>query len=117
MNEALWHIVIVLFFVWATTGFVWMAFLTVMKLEQHLHELRWYHLMWAYPFAAVFIVLDFAFRVTFGTVMFLDLPGRDTLLFTHLCKRHRNEDTWRGRMARFWCAKFLNPFNSSGRHC
>lgn len=113
----IWHLFVFLFGVWAIMGIVWVAFLTVMKMKEHLAELRWFHLMWVYPFAAIFILLDAAFRLTFGTVMFLDLPDHDTLLFTALCKRHKGEDSWRGRMARFWCANFLNPFDPSGRHC
>jgi hypothetical protein len=113
----MWVVLWYAFVVWAIMGSVWIFYLAVMKLKQHLAELRWYHLMWAYPFAAVFIVVDFLFRITFGTVMFLDLPDRDTLLFTGLCKAHKNEETWRGRLARFWCRTYLNPFDPSGRHC
>ena len=89
----------------------------MMMLKEHLAELRWFHLVWAYPFAAAFIVLDFLFRVTFGTVMFLEFPSKDTLLFTGLCKEHKLEESWRGRLARFWCKNFLNPFDPSGKHC
>lgn len=110
-------ILVVLFCAWLATGIVWVSFLAVMTLKAHLSELRWFHLMWAYPFAAVFIVLDFLFRATLGTVMFLELPSGDTLLFTALCKKHKLEQSWRGRQARFWCRNFLNPFDPSGRHC
>jgi hypothetical protein len=111
-----WWLVKWLFFAWLITGLVWVSFLAVMELKAHLAILQWYHKMFAFPFAAAFIVIDALFRFTFGTAMFLELPNKDTILFTGLCKSHIAEDSWRGRLARFWCRRFLDPFDEGG-HC
>ena len=73
---------------------------------------------WVYPFAipTVAIMLPFYFllNITLGSLLFLELPK--TLQFTSRVNRHIRENSWRGKQARFWCDKFLDPYEEGG-HC
>jgi hypothetical protein len=72
-------------------------------------ELSTYWLVMLLPLAVVGLLLDVAFNLTFGTVMYLELPRE--LLFTARCQRHFRGERWRQRLAAFW-AKQLNAFDS-----
>ena len=53
------------------------------------------------PLALIGVVLDFAFNMTFGTIMFREVPHE--LLFTSRVKRHFRESNGRRlRLAGFW---------------
>lgn len=60
------------------------------------------------PAALLGLVLDVAFNVIFGTIVFRELPRE--WLFTSRCRRHIQGAGSRQRMARWW-AKQLNPFD------
>jgi hypothetical protein len=60
------------------------------------------------PVAFVGLVLDAAFNLTFGTVMFRELPHE--LLFSSRVQRHVRSGGKRSRLARFW-ARQLNTFD------
>lgn len=64
------------------------------------------------PFAALYLV-DVAFNVTAGSVLFLRVPHE--LTFTKRCDESLPDPGWRGKLARFVCSKFLNPFDPD--HC
>ena len=61
-----------------------------------------------YPLAAFGLALDVAFNLTFGTVMFVELPRE--WLFSHRVQRHVTSDGWRLSLALFF-AKQLNVFD------
>src|SRR5688572_8958618 len=61
-----------------------------------------------YPLAIVGLVIDAAFNVVFGSLMFRELPRE--LLFTSRCQRHARGDGSRQRLALWW-AKQLNQFD------
>jgi hypothetical protein len=61
------------------------------------------------------LVLDVAFNFTVGTVLFLRLPKVRRPTFTQRCKDHLEDEDFRGRMARFVCDGWLNPFEAG--HC
>jgi hypothetical protein len=65
------------------------------------------------PWAVVGLLLDVAFNVTFGTLMFRELPRE--LLFTSRVQRHYMTDGSRGRMAAFW-ARQLNQIDATHIH-
>jgi hypothetical protein len=77
------------------------AFVAVMHARARRAELTVYWKINLWPLAAIAFVLDVAFNVTFGTLMYLELPRE--CLFTTRCKRHfRGEEGWRQRLAVFW---------------
>lgn len=86
------------------------AFVAVMhaKAMRERGDLRTYWLVMLLPLAAVGLVLDCAFNLTFGTLMFRELPRE--LLFTSRCKRHFRGDGRRKRLAGWW-ARQLNTFD------
>lgn len=64
---------------------------------------------------AVALVLDFLFNALVGSVAFLELIELRRPLFTHRCKKWMASMTWRGRLARWVCEGWLNPFQDN--HC
>jgi len=61
--------------------------------------------------ALVGVVLDFAFNITFGWLMFLETPTGRGWLFSHRVQHHFLHSTgWRGDLAEFW-ARNLNVFD------
>lgn len=60
------------------------------------------------PLAAVGLVLDLAFNVVFGTIMFRELPRE--LLFSSRVQRHVRNGGKRFGLASFW-ARALNTFD------
>lgn len=58
--------------------------------------------------AVIASVLDFAFNVVAGTLMFVELPHE--IMFTQRTKRHVSDEGWRGSVARFW-ARNLNQIS------
>lgn len=68
-----------------------------------------------YSILAVGVVLDAAFNVTVGSALFLEPPNLRRPLFTARCKAHLEDEGWRGRIARFVCDGWLNPFQPG--HC
>ena len=60
------------------------------------------------PLALAGLILDAAFNLTFGTVLYRELPRE--LLFTARCKRHIAGEGSRQRMAAFW-QRQLNQFD------
>jgi hypothetical protein len=67
-----------------------------------------YWLVILFPLVLIGLALDVAFNVTFGTLLYRELPRE--LLFTARCKRHFRGDGSRKRMADWW-AKQLNQFD------
>jgi hypothetical protein len=59
-----------------------------------------------YPMAALGILLDAVFNLTFGLVMFAELP-REFLFSTKVERHFRTSEDWRHKLALFW-AKQLN---------
>jgi hypothetical protein len=62
------------------------------------------------PLGVIGLVLDFAFNVTFGTAMFVELPRE--LLFSARVQRHYLKGD---RLARWWAVQ-LNTFDPSHIH-
>lgn len=60
------------------------------------------------PLTVGALVLDVLFNLTFGTLLYLELPRE--LLFTTRCKRHIEGEGRRYRMAAFW-QRQLNQFD------
>lgn len=84
------------------------SFVAIMHARSKRQELSLYWKVMLYPLAAIGLVLDVAFNVVFGSLMFLELPRE--LLFTSRCKRHFRGHGRGQRLAAFW-AKQLNQFD------
>lgn len=61
------------------------------------------------------LVVDVAFNVTVGTLLFLDLPELRRLTFTMRCKKWMSRPGRRGDIARYVCESWLNPAEPG--HC
>jgi hypothetical protein len=60
------------------------------------------------------LLIDVSYNLTFGCLLFLELPRTWTL--TSRCDSHLKETTWRGSLARWFCSNLLDPFQAGG-HC
>lgn len=73
----------------------------------------------AYPFAvSIFVLgvlLDLVVNLVIFTILFLEIPQH--WLVTKRLASHKPHNTWRGKLARWICETFLNPFDPTGDHC
>lgn len=69
------------------------------------------------PFFVVGYLYDVIFNITYGTLMFLQLPKADALtLSTRMKNLIKNEpDSWRGKFAIFICKYLVEPWDPN--HC
>lgn len=88
------------------------SYVLVMHAKRILDEGAKLSLFWRVnlvPWLAVGLVLDVAFNLVAGTLMFAELPRE--WLFTTRAERHfRHSDGWRLKIAQFW-ARTLNVFD------
>lgn len=87
------------------------SFVLVMRAKRLMRdggELSLFWLVNVLPWAAVGIALDIVFNATAGTLMFFELPRQ--LMFTSRVKKHKNDEDWRGDIARWW-QKQLNQID------
>ena len=68
----------------------------------------------AIPIIVAGYALDVAVNATFFTALFLEAPHELTV--TDRLKRHIADNTWRGRIARWFARELLDTFDPSGRH-
>ena len=68
-----------------------------------------------FPIAVVGVLLDITFRWTIGVILLADI--RPCWMFTTVLQAHIKKDTWRGKVARFFCRHLLDQFDPSGSHC
>lgn len=69
----------------------------------------------AYSILFIAVILDGLFNVTFGSIVFLEPPEIKRLMFTARCAKWREDKGWRGKIARWVCDGWLNPFEEG--HC
>jgi hypothetical protein len=55
------------------------------------------------PPVIFFGLLDIVFNITFGTLMFLELPSFHLITFSKRCEHHMGENNWRGSIANAYC--------------
>jgi hypothetical protein len=92
---------------WFAVHWAYVAIMAARKVE-----LTLYWKVVLYPLAVIGLVLDVAFNLTFGTVMYVEIPRE--LLFTARCRRHKRGDGWRKNLAEWFCHN-LNAFYPG--HC
>jgi hypothetical protein len=68
-----------------------------------------------YPLLLVGLILDFLCNMLVFTVIMIEIPQE--LLVTTRLSRHICNDTWRGKIAKWFCVNLLDQFDPSGKHC
>lgn len=116
----------ILVFLFLAMFFTWGMYLAVMNLIQSKHKLTLAAKFFAYPLAAIGIIMDFLINIIVGTLLFLDLP-REFLLTARLQRYLDDLDNltepakglrnWRHSAALWICTNLLDPFDSRGYHC
>lgn len=96
---------------------LWTMYLAVMNLKRRRDEgtLPNAAKVLGYPILVVGLLLDFLFNAVIGTVLFLEFPQE--LLFTARVSRHKKSAGYKGRLAVWFCANLLDPFDPRGHHC
>ncbi len=98
--------------------FIYRAVMWLKRGETALRRKGGIVLIVAWFFVAIAYVLDMAYTLIWGTLMFLDLPRE--LTFTARLKRYQRDISYalfQRRLADFFCEELLNPYDPSGRHC
>lgn len=95
---------------------LWVFFLAVMHLQERRDAgtLGPVAYKLGVPVLIVGYALDFAVNVVVMTVVLLEPPHETTV--TARLRRHRDNATWRGSLARWVGTQLLDPFDPSGRH-
>lgn len=91
---------------WLAVHWAFVAVMHANAVRKH-GSLTVYWVVMLLPLAIIGLALDVAFNLTFGTLMYFELPRE--LLFTTRCKRHFHGHGRRQRLAEFW-ARQLNQF-------
>jgi hypothetical protein len=81
------------------------AFVAIMHAKAIRSELTLYWRVMLWPLALIGLVLDVAFNVVFGSIMFREIPRE--LLFTSRVQRHAAA----GSALALWWARQLNQFD------
>jgi hypothetical protein len=92
----------------------WLFYLAIMSLRRKKNDLSLTAKILAYQLLPAGLILDTLFNWLVGTICFVEFPRE--CLFTARCDRWLKAITWRGKVARFWCRNFLDPFQDEG-HC
>ena len=71
-----------------------------------------------YVWVGFFILSDILFDVTYGTIVFMELPHYERLTLTarlrHIIQT-RSKDSWRWKLAVFFCYHLIEPWDYN--HC
>ncbi len=95
----------------------WGGFVLAMALKRakKANKLNFWTKLLGYPFTIFFIILDFLFNLTFGSLLFLKWP--QDLLFTPRLDRYIRGEGWRKRLSLGICKTLLDSFDPDGDHC
>ena len=93
----------------------WVYYLAMMVLKRHHKNLSGGSKFLGYQALAVGLALDVLLNIFVATIIFLDPPRE--WLFTNRLKRCKHRTDFRGKLARLFCEKMLDPFDPSGTHC
>jgi len=98
--------------------FTWGGYLSIMHLKSARDQgrLTFGAKILGYPWLAIGLVADVLFNVIVGSLLFLEPPRE--LLFTSRVSRLNDSNSWRGKLARWFCRELLDPFDpDSDGHC
>lgn len=106
---------------YATMLVTWTFYLALMSVKKEYERLKKenkdftiYQKVFLIPMAFLGYISDVCMNLFVGTVSFFELPKE--LLFTSRCQRHLNKDNRQGKVARFFCKEYLDPYDDGG-HC
>lgn len=116
MSEIVFQILITIASAYLLIAFVHVSYIYVVSLQaaRKKNKLHWFVYLFAIPTIVFMLPFYWLLNISLGSLLFLEFPR--SLAFTKRCQRHMNDDTWRGKLARFWCKNFLDPFEDGG-HC
>lgn len=104
------------------TFFLWFLFATLMRLRDKREKFlkrswQWWMIsLVGYPLLVVGYPYDVAYNLTYGTLMFWQLPRRWEWTFTSRLQRLvHDRKTWRGAEARWLCRYLVEPWDAD--HC
>ena len=97
---------------------LWLFYLAVMSLHraQLAGTLSKPALYFGYPILAVGLVLDLIVNIFVASPVMLDLP-RELTVSDKMSRLIKSNSPWRRKGACWFCEKFLDVFDPSGRHC
>lgn len=102
------------------TSFVYVWYLGMARLniarKENPEKLTKTVIFFALPFALIGLVADALFNIVIGTVLFLELPEFDRILFTARISKWANKSGYRKPLARWFCLQ-LDKFDWRGKHC
>ncbi|QWT46904.1 hypothetical protein [Azospira inquinata] len=96
----------------------WVLFLACAALYQGWHQATPLVKVLAVPLALTAFVVDLVFNYTFAVLLFLQWPPQGCYTLTKRISYYKNHEpgTWRGKVGKFICQNFLDPFQQGG-HC
>lgn len=97
---------------------LWLFYLAVMSLYRAKlnNQLSKVALRLGYPILIIGLLLDFVVNVVVASVVFLDLP-REFTVSEKMSRLIKSNSKWRKTGACWFCEKFLDVFDPSGKHC
>lgn len=93
---------------------LWLFYLAGINLVQNKDKISDFTHVIGLPLVIIGGLMDVVFNITYGSLLFLDIPREWP--FTERLERHLGKDTWRGKIARWFCYHLLDPFDES-QHC
>jgi len=99
--------------------FTWVFYIAIMSLQREWDNLPLIAKIFAAPIIVIGVASDFLFNLTWGTILFLELPRWGEWMMTARLKRHIHDHKldWRDRNGNWFCWTFLNRFDKTGNHC
>ena len=103
------------------TFFFWFVYATLMVISEkrkRYKKFNWRY--WGLTILGYALLIpgypyDIAYNLTWGSLMFCQLPRRGEWTFTARLQRCVGEVTWRGALARFLCRYLVEPWDRG--HC
>lgn len=93
---------------------LWLIFINVMTWKKHKEKIPKLIHYPLYVIAAIGYVIDILFNWVYGTIIFLELP-RQLTLSERLREALIKDDSWRFKLAYFFCTKLIEPWDWN--HC
>ena len=114
-------LILVKWFICTALLFCW--YLVAMWMQKRMHPIREEGVIifgTLRLLVAIGALTDVLYNLTFGTIIFLELPRlkQDEWTLSRRLARIRDQGRgWRLKTADFICERFLNPYDPDGHHC
>ena len=93
---------------------LWVFYLAAMKLKAHKDELTGVAKFFGYQVIFVGLVIDVAFNIVFGSIIFL-APPIGGLTFTARLIHYKYNSGYRGKVSKWFCGNLVEMFDPG--HC